>query len=73
MREAEYAESKTDFIHKMSVALKEANETAYWLELLDHGEYADKPLSESMNLDIEELIKLLTAIVKTAKLSRRSE
>jgi len=41
VREAEHAESKADFIHKMSIALKEANETAYWLELLRQSEYLD--------------------------------
>src|SRR5258708_37217298 len=39
VREAEHAESKADFVHKLSIALKEANETLYWLELLHRGEY----------------------------------
>ena len=42
VREAEHAESKADFIHKMSIALKEANETLYSLDLLHHGEYIDE-------------------------------
>lgn len=73
VRESEHAESKADFIHKMSIALKEANETEYWLELLYEGEYIDKRSFQSMKLDIEELIKLLTAIVKSAKRTKRSE
>lgn len=73
VREAEHAESKADFIHKMSVALKEANETLYWLELLHQGEYIDKPTYESIGSDSEELVKLLTAIVKTSKVTRSSE
>ena len=39
IREAEYAQSKADFVHKLSIALKEANETAYWISLLKDSEY----------------------------------
>jgi four helix bundle protein len=42
VRESEYAESKADFIHKLSIALKEANESEYWLELLYHSEYSNE-------------------------------
>jgi four helix bundle protein len=73
VRESEHAESKADFIHKMSIALKEANESSYWLELLHKGEYIDPESFESIRADSEELIKLLTAIVKTSKVARRSE
>jgi four helix bundle protein len=73
VREAEHAESKADFIHKMSIALKEANETLYWLELLYQGEYIDKQSFQSIGSDSEELIKLLSAIVKTSKDAKRSE
>jgi four helix bundle protein len=73
VREAEHAESKADFIHKMSIALKEANETSYWLELLHQGEYIDEQNFESIRSDAEELIKLLIAIVKTSKVSKRSD
>ena len=73
MREAEHAESKADFIHKMSIALKEANETLYWLELLHGGNYINTQIFESIGSDNEELVKLLTAIVKTLKVIRRSE
>ena len=73
VREAEHAESKADFIHKMSIALKEANETSYWLELLYQGEYIDKESFESIRSDSEEIIKLLVAIVKTSKVSKLSE
>jgi len=67
VREAEHAESKADFIHKMSIALKEANETLYWLELLHGGNYIDTQTFESIGSDSEELVKLLTAIIKTSK------
>jgi len=73
VREAEHAESKADFIHKMSIALKEANETLYWLELLHGGNYIDKQIFASNGSDSEELVKLLTAIVKTSKVIRRFE
>jgi four helix bundle protein len=73
VREAEHAESKADFIHKMSIALKEANETSYWLDLLCQGEYVEEQSFESVRSDSEELIKLLVAIVKTSKVSKNSE
>ena len=73
IREAEHAESKADFIHKMSIALKEANETLYWLDLLHQGEYIDEQSFHSIGSDSEELVKLLSAIVKTSKVSKRSE
>lgn len=67
VREAEQAESKADFIHKLSVALKEANETEYWLELLHETGYLDTPEFDSLAGDVLELLKLLTSIVKTSK------
>ncbi|HLN87942.1 MAG TPA: four helix bundle protein [Candidatus Limnocylindrales bacterium] len=73
VREAEHAESKADIIHKMNIALKESNETIYWLDLLYQGDYLDKQSYQSIALDSEELIKLLIAIVKTSKVARRSE
>jgi four helix bundle protein len=72
VREAEHAESKADFVHKLSIALKEANETLYWLELLHRGEYIDEKSFRSIGSDSEALIKLLIAIVKTSKSSKRS-
>ena len=67
VREAEQAESKPDFVHKMAIALKEANETAYWLELLHETKYLDQTAFASIHPDIVELLKLLTSIIKTAK------
>jgi four helix bundle protein len=67
VREAEHAESKAHFIHKMNIALKEANETLYWLELLHLGEYIDSESFQSIGWDSDELVKLLVAIVKTSK------
>ena len=68
VREAEHAESLKDFIHKLSIGLKEANESKYWLDLLFATEFINKKMFESLNIDCEELLKLLTASVKTSKL-----
>ena len=65
--EAEQAESKADFIHKLAISLKEANETKYWLQLLHQSEYLDKSGYESILTDCVELIKLLTSIIKTSR------
>ena len=73
VREAEHAESKADFVHKMSIALKEANETLYWLELLYGGKFIDEKSFKSIGSNSEELIKLLITIVKSSKASGRSE
>lgn len=67
IREAEHAESKADFIHKLSIALKEANETEYWIDLLHQSGYLDDKGHESIQADSVELLKLLTSIIKTTK------
>lgn len=65
--EAEFAENANDFVHKLHIALKEANETAYWLLLLYKSEYIDASSYESIDQDAKELIKLLVCIIKTSK------
>ena len=67
IREAEHAESKADFLHKMNIALKEANETCYWLLLLYKGDYITESVFNQYNNDSLELVKLLASIVKTTK------
>ena len=67
IREAHFGESRKDFIHKLHIALKEANETMYWLELGAVAGYFSKKMFESLSADDEELIKILTASIKTAK------
>jgi four helix bundle protein len=67
-REAEHAESRADFLHEMSIALKEANETAYWLLLLDRSNYFG-PAQESVLFNCEEIIRMLVSTVKTLKKS----
>ncbi len=67
VRESEHAESKADFIHKLSIALKEANETEYWLELLYKSDYIDETNYTSHVSEIKEILKLLISIIKTSK------
>ena len=67
VREAVNAYSKKEFAAKMSIALKESSETAYWLELLVETDYITASQFDSIYSDNEELIKLLTSIVKTSK------
>jgi four helix bundle protein len=69
MREAEHAESKADFLHKMNLALKEANETNYWLLLLCKGAYVSEKIYQEYNADCLELVKLLASIVKTTRIN----
>ena len=66
-REAEHAESRVDFIHKLAIAQKECNETLYWLELMNKTGYISEKEYESIRNDAEELLKLLTASIKTVK------
>ncbi len=68
-REGDFAESKVDFIHKLSIAQKECNETMYWLELLFLTNFISDAEYKSIYSDAEEIIKLLTASIKTAKAS----
>ncbi|MEP7142001.1 MAG: four helix bundle protein [Ferruginibacter sp.] len=68
IRESEYAESGKDFIHKLSIGLKEANEATYWLDLLFATDFITKKMYDSLNKDCEELLKMLVSSVKTTKL-----
>ncbi len=65
--EACNAESKADMIHKLSIAQKECKETIYWLKVLYGSEYIEKEKYDELMGDVEELYKILTASVKTAK------
>ena len=67
IREAEYSESKADFVHKLAIAQKEINETLYWLELLHETKYISTKEYDSINADAVEIIKMITASIKTAK------
>jgi len=67
VREAEFGQSKADFRSKMSIALKEANETDYWLNLLKDTGFINEKMFESISEDCLELIKILVSTVKTTK------
>ena len=69
VREGTRGQSKTDFISKMSIALKEAEETMYWLELLDESGYIEDNLFTDMSLKCNELIKILVSITRTASIN----
>ena len=65
VHEGRRAQSRADFLAKMSIALKEANETHYWLKLLYRTEYLTKKEYLSMEADVDEILRILTAICKT--------
>ncbi|MDR2938186.1 MAG: four helix bundle protein [Prevotellaceae bacterium] len=69
VKEAEHAQSKADFLNKMNIALKEANETEYWLMLLKDSDFLSKEEFQSVHADCDELLRLLVSIVKTTKAS----
>ncbi len=71
VRESEHAESKADFIHKLSIALKEANESDYWIELLYRSGYLSESNYQSLFSDLDEIIRLLVSIVKTSKANKK--
>lgn len=67
VREGQYAQSKKDFISKMNIALKEAGETDYWLDVIHSAEYFTDEGYASLDADNKELLRMLAAIVKTSK------
>ena len=66
-RESKNAQSRMDFLNKLNIALKEADETEYWLDLLHETNYLDDKQYTSLNDDCIELIKILTASIKKLK------
>ena len=70
IRETEHAESKKDFIHKLTIGLKEANESKYWLEILLATNFLPSNMFESLNQDCEAILKMLISSVKTSKLKK---
>ncbi|MBF8148683.1 four helix bundle protein [Winogradskyella sp. F6397] len=67
VREAEFAQSKPDFINKMSISLKEANETDYWIDLLYATNYLNKEEFDKFKPKSQEMLRLLVSIVKSSK------
>ena len=72
IREAEFGQSRAGFRNKMYIALKEANETDYWLKLLRDPHYIESKEYESISADCSELIRMLVATVKTTAKPERS-
>lgn len=70
IEEVNQGESKADFIHKLSIANKEANETQYWIRLLIDSNTLGKKTGEPLLIKSIELIKILTASIKTSKAKR---
>ena len=65
--ESRFAQSKADFIHKLHIAVKEANETMYWISLLRDSDFITTSMYDSLFPDIDEIICILSAIIKTSK------
>lgn len=72
INEAQAGQSKNDFIAKMSIASKEARESKYWIELLIRTDYLNETNNRTKSLlnEIEEIVKLLTSIVKTSQVGK---
>jgi four helix bundle protein len=67
IKESKFAQSDADFMNKLMISLKEANETQYWINLLFDTQYISKEMHKSLFADIDELISLLVSITKTLK------
>ena len=67
VRESKHAQSEADFLSKMSIAYKEADETDYWLNLLHDNGYLDDKHFKSLKIDIDRILRILSSIVKTMK------
>ncbi|WP_109853155.1 four helix bundle protein [Aquimarina sp. AU58] len=67
IREAEFAQSKKDFISKMSISLKEANETFYWIDLIKDTGYIDITIHKQLSSNAKELVAMLVSSIKTTK------
>ena len=67
IHEAQYAQGKKDFVSKLEIALKEASETGYWLELLYRTKYIDAPTYKKLSSKCTSLRAMLVASCRTAK------
>ena len=67
VRESKHAQSEADFLSKMSIAYKEADETDYWLNLLHDNGYMNDDQFESLSQDCNRILRVLTSIVKTMR------
>lgn len=74
VQEAQAAQSRADFISKMSIASKEARETKYWLHLLSQSGYLDQyPMTVALLREVDSVVNIITKIVKTTRESNESE
>jgi four helix bundle protein len=71
IHEAQFAQSRVDFIHKLSISLKEANETKYWLELLEESGFLEFEEHQTLLKMLEEILYMLIASIRTAKNNER--
>ena len=67
-RESKNAQSRQDFLNKLNIALKEADETDYWIDLLHETQYLDDDQYKSLQADCNEIVAILVAIVKKLKI-----
>ena len=67
VRESKNAQSKADFISKLNIALKEADETQYWLEIMVKSDLIKENQVEALNKDLKEIIAMLVASIKTLR------
>jgi four helix bundle protein len=73
VEESRHGQSRSDFVHKLAIAQKEASETSYWLRLLRDSEYLNIKLVDSLFGDCDEIQRLLAASIKTAKSNLKGE
>ena len=73
IREGLYGQSKADFISKLNVALKEAGETEYWLDLFFHSHIISQDDYDNLIKDCKELIRILISIIKTSRSNLNSQ
>ena len=73
IEEAKHAQSKVDFIHKLSIAQKEASETNFWIRLLQQSEFLKEKLAISLINDCDEIQRMLTSSIKTSKANLEKE
>ena len=67
VEESKHGQSRVDFVHKLSIAQKEASETNYWLRLLRDSDYLSHKLANSLSIDFDQIQRLLAFSIKTAK------